>query len=334
MGYVAASNRYDMTFYRRCGSSGLMMSTLSLGLWHNFGAESNKNEMRRMVLTSFDNGITCFDLANNYGPPEGEAESNFGAILSSDLGRYRDEIIISTKAGYKMNDSPYGNWGSRKYLLSSLDASLKRMNLEYVDIFYHHRPDPDTPLKETMGALASAVTQGKALYVGLSRYPSALLKKAKKILEDDYHIHPLINQVRYSMIDRSIENDNLFTALHETGIGSSVFSPLAQGMLTGKYLSGEIGLNTRAHENRFLKESYLTDERIDALRVLNGLAEERGETLNKMALSFVLRHKEVSTVIIGARNAEQILDNLKCTMSITEFSEEELDKINQITSVF
>ena len=335
MEYIASKKRYDSnSFYRRCGNSGLMMSMLSLGLWHNFGFKSDTEEMKKMVLTSFDNGITCFDLANNYGPPEGEAERNFGSILTSELSSYRDEIIVSTKAGYKMNESPYGNWGSRKYLISSLDASLKRMKLDYVDIFYHHRPDPDTPLEETMGALTSAVEQGKALYVGLSRYPSDLLKKAKKILEENYHIHPLINQVRYSIIDQSIESDNLFQTLNEIGIGASIFSPLAQGLLTDKYLSGIIGKNTRAHENGFLKESYLTDERIDALRALNAIASERGEKLNKMALSFVLRHGEVSTVIIGARNTEQILDNLECVRIMAEFTSEEISQIKKITSVF
>ena len=326
--YVSNPGRYDEMPYRRAGTSGLKLSALSLGFWHNFGAGSDFEEMKRMVFSAFDGGITCFDLANNYGPPAGSAEENFGAILKSGLSNYRDELVISTKAGHEMWSGPYGNWGSRKHIIASLDCSLKRLGLDYVDIFYHHRPDPETPLEETMDALAYAVRSGKAIYVALSKYPPELLRKAKDILERSYNIHPLVNQIRYSMLDRRVEEEeDIFTALRKMEMSAVVFSPLAQGLLTDKYLLGIVMENTRAKENRFLKESIITPEMVTKLNALNKIASRRGQSLSEMALSFVLRHDTVASVIIGARNADQVKKNILAIGKYMDFSPEELAEI-------
>ena len=327
--YTPAKERYETMEYNRCGESGLMLPKVSLGLWHNFGDTSDYENMKQLCFTAFDNGITQFDLANNYGPAYGSAERNFGKILKEELMPYRDELIITTKAGYDMWEGPYGNWGSRKYLLASLDQSLKRMGLEYVDIFYHHRMDPETPLEETMGALATAVQQGKALYVGLSNYDGKTLSQAAAILKD-LKCPFVINQNRYSIFDRTVEENCL---KRTTGIlkkGLITFSPLAQGQLTDRYLNGIPEDSRIRKDGRFLKESALTPERLDQIRRLNDLAVQRGEKLADMALGWLLNHEEVTGVLIGASKPQQILDNVKA-IHCAPFTEEELRLIDEIS---
>lgn len=327
--YFPAENRYETMPYNPAGKSGLKLSAVSLGLWHNFGDTGCFDTMKKLCRTAFDNGITHFDLANNYGPPEGTAEINFGRILKEDLCSYRDELVISTKAGYWMWPGPYGDWGSRKYLLSSLDQSLKRMGLEYVDIFYHHRMDPNTPLEETMGALATAVQSGKALYVGLSNYNGEKLAQAADILKE-MRVPFVINQNRYSIFDRTIENNGLKETAAEMGKGIIAFSPLAQGLLTDRYLK-DIPADSRIHtDGRFLKASALTPQRLDQIRRLNDLAAQRGQTLAQMALAWVLRDGIVTSVLAGASRPEQILDNIQAVKNIS-FSEEELALIDEIS---
>lgn len=327
--YQASEKRYDTMPYNRLGNSGLKLPAVSLGLWHNFGNTGRFDNMQKMCFTAFDNGITHFDLANNYGPPEGSAEINFGRILKEDLGVYRDELIISTKAGYWMWPGPYGEWGSRKYLLSSLDQSLKRMGLDYVDIFYHHRPDPDTPLEETMGALATAVQSGKALYVGLSNYDGPRMEQAAAILTE-MRVPFVINQNRYSIFDRTIERNGLKDTAANLGKGIIAFSPLAQGMLTDRYLNGIPADSRIRTDTRFLKESALTPERLEQIRQLNDLAAQRGQTLAQMALSWILRDGIVTSVLAGASRPEQVLDNIKAAEN-TVFTAEERALIDKIS---
>ena len=313
--------------YNRCGASGIKLPAVSLGFWHNFGDTARYDNMKEMCFTAFDNGITHFDLANNYGPEPGSAEKNLGKILREELGGYRDELIISTKAGYTMWDGPYGDWGSRKYLLASLDASLKRMGLQYVDIFYHHRPDPETPLEETMGALAQAVKSGKALYAGLSNYDGERLERACKIL-DELHCPFIINQNRYSIFDRTIEHNGLKQTAQELKKGIIAFSPLAQGMLTDRYLGGIPEDSRIKTDGRFLKAGAITEERLAQIRGLNEIAKNRGQTLAEMALAWVLRDGVVTSVLIGASKPSQILDNIKATQN-TAFTKDELDEIDK-----
>ena len=327
--YIANEKRYENAVYNRCGESGLKLPAVSLGLWHNFGDTARYDNMKEMCFTAFDNGITHFDLANNYGPEPGSAEINFGRMLREELHSYRDEIIISTKAGYTMWDGPYGDWGSRKYLLSSLDASLKRMGLEYVDIFYHHRPDPETPLEETMGALASAVDSGKALYVGLSNYDGERLSKATEILKE-LHCPFIINQNRYSIFDRTIENNGLKETAVRLKKGIIAFSPLAQGMLTDRYLKGIPEDSRIKTDGRFLTASAVTEKRLAQIRGLSQIAERRGQTLAEMALSWILKDGEVTSVLIGASKPSQILDNIRATEN-TSFTEEELAEIDKFS---
>lgn len=327
--YKAADNRYEGMAYHKCGASGLKLPAVSLGFWHNFGDQGNFANMQKMCYTAFDNGITHFDLANNYGPSAGSAEKNFGRILREDFSAYRDEMIISTKAGYEMWDGPYGDGGSRKYLLSSLDQSLKRLGLDYVDIFYHHRMDPETPLEETMGALAQAVRSGKALYAGLSNYDGPTLEKAIAIL-DDLRCPFIINQNCYSIFDRTIERNGLKEASAKNGKGIIAFSPLAQGMLTNRYLNGIPEDSRIRTSGRFLTEKALTEKRLEQIRALNDLAAERGQTLAEMALSWILRDGIVTSVLVGASKPEQILDNIKAIEN-TRFTEEELKKIDVIS---
>lgn len=327
--YTAAEKRYESMEYHRSGTSGLKLPAVSLGFWHNFGDSANYENMKQLCFTAFDNGITHFDLANNYGPAPGSAEKNLGLILKENFAEYRDELIISTKAGYGMWDGPYGDGGSRKYLLSSLDASLKRLGLDYVDIFYHHRMDKDTPLEETMGALAHAVQSGKALYVGLSNYDGATLKEAEAIL-NDLHCPFIINQNCYSIFDRTIENNGLKETSKELGKGIISFSPLAWGMLTNRYLNG-IPEDSRIRSNSiFLNENALTEERLQQIRELNAVAEERGQTLAEMALAWILRDGIVTSVLIGASKTSQILDNIGALKNTT-FTEEELRRIDEIS---
>lgn len=328
--YQAKDSRYDGMQYNRCGDSGLKLPLVSLGFWHNFGDTGNYENMKAMCRTAFDNGITHFDLANNYGPAYGSAEGNLGKILKDDFLPYRDELLISTKAGYDMWPGPYGNWGSRKYLIASLDQSLMRMGLDYVDIFYHHRMDPETPLEETMGALNSIVQSGKALYVGLSNYDGETLRKACKILKE-LKCPFIINQNRYSIFDRSIEENGLKTTAKELKKGIIAFSPLAQGMLTNRYLNGIPADSRIATDGRFLNESALTSERLAQIRALNDLANERGQSLAEMALSWVLKDDVVTSVLIGASKPEQILDNIKI-VGHTSFSSEELARIEAIVN--
>ena len=308
--------------YNRCGRSGLLLPKISLGLWHNFGDASDYENMRQLCFTAFDNGITQFDLANNYGPAYGSAEKNFGRILKEDLMPYRDELIITTKAGFDMWEGPY-----RKYLLASLDQSLKRMGLDYVDIFYHHRMDPETPLEETMGALATAVCQGKALYVGLSNYDGETLEQAAAILKD-LKCPFVINQNCYSIFDRTVEKNGLKDMTGNLKKGLITFSPLAQGQLTDRYLNGIPEDSRIRKDGRFLKESILTAERMEQIRKLNELAAQRGEKLADMALAWLLQKKEVTSVLIGASKTQQILDNIKAIHS-APFTEEELQKIDE-----
>ena len=325
--YTPAKERYNIMEYNRCGRSGLLLPKISLGLWHNFGDASDYENMRQLCFTAFDNGITQFDLANNYGPAYGSAEKNFGRILKEDLMPYRDELIITTKAGFDMWEGPYGNWGSRKYLLASLDQSLKRMGLDYVDIFYHHRMDPETPLEETMGALATTVCQGKALYVGLSNYDGETLEQAAAILKD-LKCPFVINQNCYSIFDRTVEKNGLKDMTGNLKKGLITFSPLAQGQLTDRYLNGIPEDSRIRQDGRFLKESILTAERMEQIRKLNELAAQRGEKLADMALAWLLQKKEVTSVLIGASKTQQILDNIKAIHS-APFTEEELQKIDE-----
>lgn len=328
MSYHASNARYETMSYNRCGNSGLKLPLVSLGFWHNFGDTGNYENMKAMCYTAFDHGITHFDLANNYGPAPGSAERNLGKILKEDLNPYRDELIISTKAGYDMWPGPYGDFGSRKYLIASLDQSLSRLGLDYVDIFYHHRMDPDTPLEETMGALHSIVQSGKALYVGLSNYNGETLRKATAILEE-LHCPFIINQNRYSIFDRTIEENGLKDTAYELKKGIIAFSPLAQGLLTDRYLNGIPADSRIATDGRFLKESALTSEKLEQIRALNTLAAERGQSLAEMALSWVLKDDKVTSVLIGASRPEQILDNIKI-IGHTAFTSEELAKIETI----
>ena len=327
--YTANTNRYEKMQYNRCGNSGLMLPAVSLGLWHNFGSVNNYDNMVDMCRTAFDNGITHFDLANNYGPEPGSAEINFGKILKEEFWSYRDELIISTKAGYEMWPGPYGNWGSCKYLIASLDQSLKRIGLEYVDIFYHHRMDPNTPLEETMGALAQIVKSGKALYVGLSNYDGPTMEKATAIL-DELKVPFIINQNRYNIFDRTIEKNGLKEKAKELGKGIICFSPLAQGVLTDRYLEG-IPEDSRVRTSgQFLKESQITDDKIKKVAALNDLAKKRGQTLAEMALAWILKDGYVTSVLIGASKPSQILDNIKATENIV-FTEEEIRLIDSIS---
>ncbi len=327
--YYAQDTRYQSMRYSRCGSSGLLLPAVSLGFWHNFGDTSPYENMKQLCFTAFDHGITHFDLANNYGPNPGSAERNLGRILREELGAYRDELIISTKAGYEMWDGPYGNWGSRKHILASLDQSLQRLGLPYVDIFYHHRMDPQTPLEETMSALAQAVTEGKALYVGLSNYDGASLERAARILKE-LHCPFLINQNRYSIFDRTIEQNGLKETAARLQKGIIAFSPLAQGMLTDRYLHGIPEDSRIKTDGRFLHADDLTEKRLQQIRALNEVARGRGQTLAEMALSWILRDGVVTSVLIGASKPSQILDNIQA-LDNTAFSEEEQARIEQIT---
>lgn len=326
--YQADDKRYEKMKYNRCGSSGLMLPAVSLGFWHNFGSSANYENMRLMCQTAFDLGITHFDLANNYGPVPGSAEENFGRILKQDFLPYRDELVISTKAGYEMWDGPYGNWGSRKSLLASLDQSLKRMGLEYVDIFYHHRRDPQTPLEESMEALDQAVKSGKALYAGISNYDKESTKRAAGILKE-LHCPFIINQRRYSIFDRTIEEDGVKEYAGQNGIGIIAFSPLAQGLLSDKYLQGIPKDSRVMTDGRFLKEKDITPEKLAKIRALNELAGKRGETLPQMALAWDLKDSDVTSVIIGASRPEQIRENCRIVES-RPFAKEELDRIEEI----
>lgn len=323
-------DRYRKMEYRRTGNSGLLLPVISLGLWQNFGDISNYDNMKQMILTAFDNGITHFDLANNYGPQPGAAEKNFGRILKEELADYRDELIISTKAGYDMWDGPYGNWGSRKYLLASLDQSLKRMGLDYVDIFYHHRMDPNTPLEETMGALAQAVRSGKALYAGLSNYDGETMKKACAIL-DELKVPYVINQNRYSILDRTIEKNGTLAENNRLEKGMITFSPLAKGQLTDRYLNGIPADSRIRTDSRFLHESDLPAEKVEKLRELNALAKARGDDLSVLALRWLLDKKGVTSVLIGASKPEQILKNLR-VLDAAPLGEEEMEKIDAIAA--
>jgi len=327
MSYTPDPNRYQNMEYRRCGSSGLKLPAVSLGLWHNFGHVDEFKNYRQILHLAFDKGVTHFDLANNYGPPPGSAEENFGRILHEDFRSYRDQMIISTKAGYYMWEGPYGDWGSKKYLVSSLDQSLKRMGLEYVDIFYHHRPDPETPLEETMGALDLIVRQGKALYIGISNYGPEEASEAIRILKK-LGTPCLIHQPKYSMFVRNAE-EGLLDVLEKEGVGCIPFSPLAQGMLTDRYLQG-IPADSRAHKaHGFLKESEISEDRLNQIRQLDQLAQQRGQTLAQMALSWLLKDKRITSVLIGASKPEQLADSLKCLDNVS-FTKEELSKIENI----
>lgn len=326
--FIAKETRYDRMKYNRCGASGLKLPAVSLGLWHNFGSNGNFDTMLEMCQTAFNEGITHFDLANNYGPVYGAAEENFGRILKKSLGMYRDELVISTKAGYDMWPGPYGNWGSKKYLVASLDQSLRRMGLDYVDIYYHHRPDLETPLEETAGALDGIVRSGKALYIGISNYNkeqtiaiAGLFRKMGTPF--------IINQRKYSMFDRSIESDGLKAYAAENGIGIITFCPLAQGLLTDRYLNG-IPENSRVKtDGRFLKEEAITAETLGKVRALNEIAKERGQSLAQMALSWIMRDGDITSVLIGASRASQIIDNVGM-LENTRFEPEELEQVEQV----
>ena len=325
--YSADEKRYEKMKYMRCGKSGLMLPRVALGLWHNFGSCDRFDNMKSMIFTAFDSGITHFDLANNYGPVPGSAEENFGRILESDMRQYRDELIISTKAGYDMWPGPYGNFGSRKYLMASLDQSLKRMKLDYVDIFYHHRADPDTPLEETMGALSDIVRQGKALYVGLSNYNPTQLREASDILKRN-GTPLLVLQPAYNMLNRLPETSGLLDAAKEVGAGVVCFSPLAQGVLTDRYLDG-IPTDSRAAKNHFLRKDSITENKVNAVKKLRSVAESRGQTIAEMALSWDLRGDKVTTVLIGASRPEQISQNVKVVEKLS-FTDDELKTIDGI----
>lgn len=322
-------NRYDSMIFNRCGKSGLKLPIISLGLWHNFGENCDYNNMKDIINTAFDNGITHFDLANNYGPPYGAAEINMGKILNEGFNKYRDEIIISTKAGYDMWDGPYGDWGSKKYIIASINQSLKRLNLDYVDIFYHHRMDSETPLEETMEALTRIVKSGKALYIGLSNYDGATMERASKILT--YANVPfIINQNRYSIFDRTIENNGLKLKAKKLSKGIIAYSPLAQGLLTDKYIDGIPSDSRMATDGRYLKKDAITRDRLRQIKELNDLAKERGETLAQMALRWVLKDEEITSVLIGASKPSQIIENLKI-INKNNLTDLELKKIDDIT---
>ena len=327
--YIANDARYEKMKYNRCGKSGLMLPAVSLGLWHNFGDTGVYAKMEEMCFTAFDHGITHFDLANNYGPKAGSAESNFGKILKEHFMPYRDEMIISTKAGYDMWQGPYGDWGSRKYLIASIDQSLKRLGLDYVDIFYHHRMDPNTPLEETMGALSQIVASGKALYVGLSNYDGSTLEKASAIL-DELHVPFVINQNCYNIFDRTIEQNGLKAMAKKLGKGVICFSPLAQGILSNRYLNG-IPEDSRVRtDGRFLQESRLGEDVLDKIRALNEIAEGRGQTLAEMALAWLLKEEVITSVLAGASRPSQILDNIKAVEN-TSFTQDEIEAIDRIS---
>jgi len=325
--YQPDNKRYEEMEYRRCGKSGLKLPALSLGLWHNFGDVDVFSNFQKIIWKAFDSGITHFDLANNYGPPPGSAEKNFGLILKSDFQNYRDELIISTKAGYDMWQGPYGEWGSRKYLLSSLDQSLRRMQLDYVDIFYSHRPDPDTPLEETMGALDQAVRSGKALYAGISNYPAELTARASKILKE-LGTPCLIHQPKYSMFERWVEKD-LLEVLETTGMGCIAFSPLAQGLLSNKYLGGIPDNSRAAKAHGALKSTQITPEILTKITALNTLAEKRSQSLAQMAIAWLLRDNRVTSVLVGASSVTQLEDSLQ-TLKNKDFNKDELKQIEQI----
>lgn len=327
MTYLPSSTRYQSMTYRRCGKSGIQLPAISLGLWHNFGGVDVMENCRNILHLAFDSGITHFDLANNYGPPPGTAEENFGKILRQDFSHYRDEMIISSKAGYTMWDGPYGDWGSKKYLVSSLDQSLKRMKLDYVDIFYHHRPDPDTPLEETMNALDLIVRQGKALYAGISNYPADKAERAIHILKQQ-GTPCLIHQPKYSMFVRWVE-EGLLDVLEKEGVGCIPFSPLAQGLLTNKYLKGIPPDSRAAKPTGFLKESEVTEDKIKRIQKLNDLAKKRGQSLAQMALAWLLKDNRITSVLVGASRPEQLADSLKCLDNL-KFSEPELEEIEKI----
>ncbi|WP_442587886.1 L-glyceraldehyde 3-phosphate reductase [Pedobacter sp. AW31-3R] len=327
MSYIAKPGRYKEMTYRRCGKSGIKLPAISLGLWHNFGYVDQFENSRQLIKLAFDKGITHFDLANNYGPPPGSAEENFGTILKQDFSTYRDEMIISSKAGYTMWDGPYGDWGSKKYLVSSLDQSLKRMGIDYVDIFYHHRPDPETPLEETMATLDLFVRQGKALYVGISNYQAPEAAKAIQILKE-LGTPCLIHQPKYSMFERWIEG-GLLDLLGNEGVGCIPFSPLAQGLLTNKYLHGIPEDSRVAKSHGALQENQLTPERLQQIRSLNEIASGRGQTLAQMALSWILRDERVTSVLVGASRPEQLADSIKC-LDYLSFDPEELQQIEII----
>jgi L-glyceraldehyde 3-phosphate reductase len=321
-------NRYNIMIYRACGKSGLKLSALSLGLWQNFGQQDDPAKARQMIITAFEAGITHFDLANNYGPPPGAAETFFGQILHSDLVSYRDEMVISTKAGHEMWPGPYGDGGSRKYLLASLDQSLERMKLDYVDIFYSHRPVTDTPLEETLTALADAVRMGKALYAGISKYPPQQVRQAADFLRR-LNCPFIIHQPRYSMLDRAIEKAGLLDTLEDLGLGCIPFSPLAQGLLTDRYLSGSIPTDSRAgKDSPFLKAQNITPELVAKLKALNDIAKKRGQSLSQMAISWLLRDPRITSVLIGASRPQQVTDNLKALSNIT-FDNDELNRIEK-----
>ena len=324
--YVANETRYESITYNRCGKSGVLLPAISIGLWHNFGFVDAIENCRDILRTAFDLGITHFDLANNYGPPPGSAELNFGTLFRQDFKPYRDELFIATKAGYGMWKGPYGDFGSRKYLISSLDQSLKRMGLDYVDIFYHHRPDPNTPLEETMGALADIVRQGKALYVGISNYGTEETKKAAELLKK-FNVPFILNQVQYSMFNRWVENDLLDT-LKNNGIGGIAFSPLAQGLLTNKYLKG-IPKNSRAGNDSVFLNTEIVNNNIDKIQKLNAIAQERGQKLSQMAIAWLLRQTQITSVLIGASSSNQLKENVKA-LDCLHFSEEELTLIDKI----
>ncbi len=326
--YTADSSRYASMKYNRCGNSGLLLPAVSLGLWHNFGTNGNFDVMQDMCRTAFDHGITHFDLANNYGPVPGAAEENFGRILKKGLGAYRDELVISTKAGFDMWEGPYGNWGSKKYLVASLDQSLSRMGLEYVDIFYHHRPDPETPLEETVRALDGIVKAGKALYVGISNYNKEQTIAAAEMFSE-LGTPFIINQRRYSMLSRDIEHEGLKDYAAKNGIGIITYCPLAQGLLTDRYLKGIPEDSRIRTDGRFLKENMVDEATLSKVRALNEIAKDRGQTLAQMALSWILRDGDITSVLIGASKVSQILDNLG-TVNAPAFSAEEREKIDAI----
>lgn len=325
--YSADESRYKEMEYRRCGKSGLLLPAISLGLWHNFGDSDDLIKGRKIIRLAFDNGITHFDLANNYGPPFGAAEENFGKIFKKDLKPYRDEIIISSKAGWDMWNGPYGNFGSKKYLLASIDQSLNRLGLDYVDIFYHHRPDRHTPLEETMQALDQIVRQGKALYIGVSQYPPELMEKALNIL-DELGTPCLIHQPKYNMIDRWVE-EGLLELFGNRGVGSIVFSPLEQGILTKKYLNGIPDDSRAGRDGKYLKPEHLSENKIEVIKKLNKVANARGQSLAQMAIAWLLKDERVTSVLVGVSKESQLLDNVKALQNTT-FTKEELDQIDQI----
>ena len=325
--YIASEDRYEKITYRRCGRSGLLLPPLSLGLWHNFGDITPFGVQQEILRAAFDNGITHFDLANNYGPPYGEAERNFGRHMDCDWKPYRDELIISTKAGYDMWPGPYGDHGSRKYLMASIDQSLKRMHLDYVDIFYHHRPDPDTPIEETMGALYDIVKSGKALYAGISNYDASQTEKAAEVMEK-MGMHLLIHQPNYSMFNRSIE-DGLTDVVRDRGIGLIAFGPLCGGLLTDKYLNGIPADSRAAHDPRFLKAKDITEDKIAIIKRLSDIAHERGQSLAQMAVAWTLRDPVVTSALIGASRPEQVIENVRA-LDHAGFTEDELDAIDKV----